>query len=246
MLTRGDKAGLYLTVIVHLVVLIILLVTQIGFSLQKENSFVIDFSKQEAMEAEQKQKQLEEEAEKKVDDLIAAKVDRLLAGTSGVEFRNTTTSRNKGMLKDDRNTDAEKLYADAEKLARDLKNGPKADLGNDDDYVETPSKSKDTGSKPSDKTYSGPSVLSWHLDNRKASHLPIPAYRCYGGGMVTVVITVNNAGKVIDARILDDVSSDDKCLRDFAIRAARMSVFSSSPAAPSKQTGDIVYQFIAQ
>ena len=64
--------------------------------------------------------------------------------------------------------------------------------------------------------------------------------------MVTVVITVNTSGKVIDARVLDDVSSQDKCLRDFAIRAARMSRFSASPTAPSKQTGDIVYQFIAQ
>lgn len=245
MLTRDDKAGLYLTVIFHLVILIVLLIAQIGFSLQKENSFVIDFTKQEEIEAREKKQRFDEEAEKKVDDLIAAKVDRMLAGMSGVEFRNTTTSRNKGALKDDRNTDAEKLYADAEKLAKDLKNGPKSELSNDD-FVETPSKTQKKDDKASDKTYSGPSVLSWHLDNRKASHLPIPAYRCYGGGMVTVVITVNNAGKVVDARVLDEVSSDDKCLRDFAIRAARMSIFSSSPTAPSKQTGDIIYQFIAQ
>ena len=241
MLTRDDKAGLYLTVIFHLVILIVLLIAQIGFSLQKENSFVIDFTKQEEIEAREKKQRFDEEVEKKGDDLIAAKVDRM----SGVEFRNTTTSRNKGALKDDRNTDAEKLYADAEKLAKDLKNGPKAELSNDD-FVETPSKTQKKYDKASDKTYSGPSVLSWHLDNRKASHLPIPAYRCYGGGMVTVVITVNNAGKVVDARVLDEVSSDDKCLRDFAIRAARMSIFSSSPTAPSKQTGDIIYQFIAQ
>ena len=245
MLTRDDKAGLYLTVIFHLVILIVLLIAQIGFSLQKENSFVIDFTKQEEIEAREKKQRFDEEVEKKVDDLIAAKVDRMLAGMSGVEFRNTTTSRNKGALKDDRNTDAEKLYADAEKLAKDLKNGPKAELSNDD-FVETPSKIQKKDDKASDKTYSGPSVLSWHLDNRKASHLPIPAYRCYGGCMVTVVITVNNAGKVVDARVLDEVSSDDKCLRDFAIRAARMSIFSSSPTAPSKQTGDIIYQFIAQ
>lgn len=52
MLTRDDKAGLYLTVIFHLVILIILLIAQIGFSLQKENSFVIDFTKQEEIEAQ--------------------------------------------------------------------------------------------------------------------------------------------------------------------------------------------------
>ena len=47
MLNREDKAGLYVTLIVHLGILIVLLIAQIGFSLQRENSFVIDFSKQE-------------------------------------------------------------------------------------------------------------------------------------------------------------------------------------------------------
>ncbi len=242
MLTRDDKAGLYLTVIVHLTVLIILLVAQIGFSLQKENSFVIDFSRQdESREAEKKDRQ--EVEDKTMDESIDEKINRMLDGTSGVEFKNATVSRNKGMLKDDRNTDADKLYADAARLAKDLKNGPQVEP--DADYVEMPSE-KVREDKPSQTTYSGPSVLSWHLENRKASHLPIPAYRCFKGGMVTVVINVDNSGRVVDARVLDDVSSTDRCLRDFAVRAARMSRFSSSSSAPSRQTGDIVYQFIAQ
>ena len=94
--------------------------------------------------------------------------------------------------------------------------------------------------------YSGPSVVSYSLEGRKASKLPIPAYRCYGGGMVTVIIVVDNAGNVISAKVQDDVSSPDKCLREFAVRAARLSKFSSSPKAPARQLGDIVYQFIAQ
>lgn len=243
MLTRDDKAGLYLTVIFHLVILIVLLIAQIGFSLQKENSFVIDFSKQDELQKTAEKEEAEEKVNKTLDDLIEDRVNQMLNGNTGIEFKNTTSSRNKGALKDDRNTDAEKLYADAARLAKDLKNGP--DINSDDDYVETPAKNvkKD---KPKESNYSGPSVLSWHLDNRKASHLPIPAYRCFSGGMVTVVITVDNSGKVVDARVLDDVSSSDRCLRDFAVRAARMSRFSASPKAPSKQIGDIVYQFIAQ
>ncbi|MBQ2109276.1 MAG: energy transducer TonB, partial [Bacteroidales bacterium] len=94
--------------------------------------------------------------------------------------------------------------------------------------------------------YSGPSVISYSLDGRKASKLPIPAYRCYGGGMVTVIIIVDNAGNVVSAKVQDAVSSTDKCLREFAVRAARLSKFSSDPHAPARQTGDIVYQFLAQ
>ena len=45
MLTQDDKAGLYLTEIVHLIILIVLRIEQTGISLQKENSLVIDFYK---------------------------------------------------------------------------------------------------------------------------------------------------------------------------------------------------------
>lgn len=243
MLTRDDKAGLYLTVIVHLVILIILLVAQLGFSLSKENTFLVDFSKVEDTKIEKKTQNAANDDERTMDDIVAEKVARMLAGTSGTEFRNVTSSRNKGALKDDRHTDADKLYADAERLAKELKAGVKIEP--DEDYAAISSKDI-SNETPEAKPYSGPSVLSWHLDNRKASRLPIPAYRCYSGGMVTVVITVNTAGKVVDARVLDDVSSPDKCLRDFAVRAARMSLFSANPTAPSKQVGDIVYQFLAQ
>ena len=100
--------------------------------------------------------------------------------------------------------------------------------------------------KSDKKEYSGPSVLSYNLDGRKASHLKIPAYRCYGSGDVTVIITVNNAGQVVGAKVLDSVSSSDNCLRNYAVRAARLSRFSASTTAPANQTGEILYRFIAQ
>ena len=45
---------------------------------------------------------------------------------------------------------------------------------------------------------------------------------------------------------MDEASSSDKCLRDFAVRAARLSRFSASETAPARQHGEIVYSFIAQ
>ena len=45
-----DKAGLYITVIFHLVIIIILLACQIGAVLKRENTFVLDFTKQEEVE----------------------------------------------------------------------------------------------------------------------------------------------------------------------------------------------------
>ena len=89
-------------------------------------------------------------------------------------------------------------------------------------------------------------MVSYDLAGRKASRLSIPAYRCFGAGHVTVIITVDPSGNVVNAKIQEDVSSNDKCLRDFAIRAARTSKFSASSSAPARQIGNIVYMFIAQ
>lgn len=241
-LSSENKAGLYITVIVHLTVIIILLLMQIGYSLQKENSFVIDFTREETIERQQKEARRKAE-EKAFDATISRKIDELIAGTSGTDFKNIVVNNDLAM-KDDRNTDARKLYEDAERLAAELKNGILHDVA-EDNSVTIVSKLSPAKNKH-EKEYSGPSVVSYSLEGRKAGSLPIPAYRCYGGGMVTVIIVVNNAGTVIAAKVQDEVSSDDKCLRNFAVRAAKLSRFSVDPTAPARQGGNIVYQFIAQ
>ena len=94
--------------------------------------------------------------------------------------------------------------------------------------------------------YSGPSVLEYVLEGRKASRLPIPAYRCIGAGEVRININVDKQGTVVGAKVDESSSSSDGCLRSFAVRAARMSKFSMSTTAPDRQTGYIIYQFVAQ
>lgn len=230
-----DRAGLYITVIFHLLAIIVLLICQIGAALKRENSFVIDFSKAEEV---QKQKEVETMKEE-----VSHKLDELIQASAGVPIRNIAVDRS-STLKDDRNTNAEQLYKDAEKLAKELKNGFKVDEP-DEDYapVNRPEPKEEKSSK---QAYSGPSVASYELDGRKASRLSIPAYRCMGAGYVTVIITVDPSGNVVNAKVQEDVSSGDKCLRDFAIRAARLSKFSASATAPPRQMGNIVYMFIAQ
>ena len=234
-LTPDQKAGLLITAIVHLAVIIVLLLGGIGYSLQRENSFVLDFTKQEEKEELERQVELKQNALEQLESMIAAQ---------RMEVRNVTVNRST-QLKDDRNTDADQLYRDAERLARDLRDGQNRVQEDPEDLVQDPV----TPSKPEPRkkeTYSGPSVLSWSLDGRKATHLPIPAYRCVGAGQVTVIITVNNQGKVIDAKVDNGSSSGDGCLRAFATRAARMSLFNASTTAPARQMGTITYAFIAQ
>lgn len=235
-LTPDQKAGLYITAIVHLAVIIILLFCQIGYSVQRENSFVLDFTKQEEQEKIEKQEELSRNA--------LAQLESMLSVARSQPVRNVTVNRSQ--LKDDRNTDADQLYRDAERLAQDLKDGQHRQQDDPEDYVQDPVTPPSDPKPRKQETYSGPSVLSWSLDGRKATHLPIPAYRCIGAGEVTVIITVNNQGTVVDAKVDDGSSSGDGCLRSFATRAARLSKFNASSTAPARQMGTITYLFIAQ
>lgn len=232
---KEDRAGLELTIIVHLVVLIVLLLLGIGRELISENSFVLDFSKQEEIEKQQEQKDFQEDISRRIDDIIA-KANR------DNPVRNVAVSSE---LRDDRHSAAEAkaLMGDADRLARELKAGYKSDIEEDAREEAVEYKQEKSVQK---HEYSGPSVLSWTLDGRKASHLPIPAYRCFGAGTVSVAIAVDQQGKVVNAKVNDSASSDDRCLREFAVRAARLSRFNRDMSAPVRQAGEIVYSFIAQ
>lgn len=234
-LTPDQKAGLYITVSVHLAVIIVLLAARIGQELKRENSFVLDFTQQEEKEREEARQQFEE--------ATAEQLERLLAAAQGVPIRNVTVDRS--ALKDDKGINADELYKEAERLAQELKEGQNWQE-DPEDFVSTAQPENRPPEKKQTQAYSGPSVLYWSLDGRKASRLPIPAYRCYGAGEVTVIITVNNRGDVINAKVDNDVSTQDGCLRTFAVRAARLSKFSSSTSAPARQMGTITYAFIAQ
>lgn len=238
-LSPDQKAGLYITVSVHLAVIIVLLAVRIGYEVKRENSFVLDFSQQEEKE---RQEQVAELQEKAAEDL-----DRLLAAAQAIhsgEVRNVAVDRS--ALKDDKGINADELYKEAERLAQELKDGQNRQEEDPEAFAAAQPDKQENPKKEETRPYSGPSVLSWSLDGRNASHLPIPAYRCYGAGEVTVIITVNNRGDVVNAKVDDKLSASDGCLRTFAVRAARLSKFSASASAPSRQMGTITYAFIAQ
>ncbi len=239
MLKKDKKAGLYLTIAVHLMVLIVLLSARIGFELKEEISFVLDFTKQDQIEKDQEKARLKEE--------VSNELDRLLSGEERSRYiRNVATDvsdLSKTPLKDDRFKDPGKVYEEAQRL-QDKLDASKKELaleqGSDDVVIENAEKEVKTAS------YKGPSVISYSLGGRKAMSLPIPVYKCQGGGDVYVAIIVNRKGYVTAASVIAAASSSDKCLQEFAIRAAKSSRFTSSGSAPEKDAGEIVYRFIAQ
>ncbi len=231
--------------IFHLTVIIALLFQQMKVAEQYEQTFVMDFTKQEELEKQEKEiEKLKEEIKMKEE--ILKKLDQKLANTpsSASQMKNLAVNAGKP-LKDDRGTNVEDLQKKAQEVQDNLKNGEKSAVKEEatEETVSHPGQSDNDEKK---QEYSGPSVLSYTLDGRSATRLPIPAYRCYGGGQVTVNIHVDRQGRVVNAWVSESVSASDRCLREFAIRAAKQSRFTASSTAPDPQEGNIVYQFIAQ
>jgi len=101
--------------------------------------------------------------------------------------------------------------------------------------------------KQSNNTYAGKTIISYFLDGRKATRLPVPSYQCIGSGEVIVDIAVNQNGKVVNATVRTfSTPTGDNCLPDAARNAAMRSRFSIDLKAPAQQKGYITYKFIAQ
>lgn len=241
-LDSDNKAGVYLTAIFHLAVIIILLSWSIHRQLAADTSFVIDFSAQEAKEA----KAAREKMRESVSEEIKAELDALLNSSRNnrsQQIRNAAVDASKP-LKDDRYEHPEDIYREARELQERLNQSRKeAEQASETDDQGTVYK-KEMNTKT--EAYQGPSVISYSLDGRKAMSMPVPAYKCMGGGDVSVSIIVNRKGYVIGTKIIESVSSHDQCLRDYALKAAGRSRFTASQNAPEHQAGEIVYRFVAQ
>lgn len=234
---RDNLIGILVTVSVHLAVILVLLLTVVRPGIERRRqSILLDFSRQDPIEKLEKELARQKAANDRVERMLRE------AGVRTETPRNVVVDRSK--LKDDRGTDAEKLYDDARRIERQAREN--INRKQEDFAAISQPKPKPQQPEIEEPTYQGPSVVSYSLGERKGSYLPIPAYKCIGAGEVTVIITVNAAGDVTDAKIQDEVSSADRCLRDYALGAAKRSRFSRSKTGNPKEIGNIVYSFIAQ
>ena len=236
--SKEKKTGFYATIIFHLVVLIIFLLTAIHGVVSEETSFVLDFSKLEELEKIAKQEEVKAKASKEIDDLLSGKI-------SPNQYRNVAVDRNSKPLKDDRFKNPNQVYDEARELQKKLDASRAAALREQqgEDAATAGNENLPDSNAPQ---YKGPSVISYSLDGRKAMSLPVPAYKCQGGGDVSIQITVNRKGYVTAASVIGNVSSADECIVRSAIAAAKRSRFTASSTASDKQIGEIVYRFIAQ
>jgi hypothetical protein len=106
--SKEKKVGFYSTIIFHLVVLIIFLLTAIHGIVSEETSFVLDFSKLEEIEKIEKLEELKQQASKELDDL--------LSGRASNSYRNVAVDRSNQPLRDDRFKNPNQVYDEAREL----------------------------------------------------------------------------------------------------------------------------------
>ncbi|MDR3227674.1 MAG: hypothetical protein LBT56_08410 [Prevotellaceae bacterium] len=238
---KKHQASIYLTVIVHLMVIIFLLISKIN-SMKDENlSIMIDFSRETAKEIEEKllleKEKLADEVEQLFKDARNGKIIRNVA----VNTEDLLTPT----LKDDKGIN-EKVYDDARQLQEKLDATRKKMQDLQASTNEIPVYDNSQSSPSNAESYKGASVITYTLEGRRAKYLPVPVYKCQQGGDVCVQIDVNQSGHVVKASVISAVSASAECLHDAAVSAAKLSRFDANDASPKLQTGTIIYRFVAQ
>jgi len=232
------RVGIYTTISIHLVAIIVFLLYNINNIRYGEAFFTIDFSKQEEKIAQEEKEERIKSFEKELNQILSGNM-------RSHELRNVAVDKSDNILRDDRHQNPSAIYDEARQVQARLdasRNAARQQQGGD--YVPLAALPDESSGKT--ETYKGPSVLSYDLGGRKAMRLPVPVYQCHGGGDVTVMIEVDRRGYVVNMLISVAASVDNTCLHEAAKRAARTTRFAANANAPERQKGHITYRFIAQ
>jgi hypothetical protein len=98
-----------------------------------------------------------------------------------------------------------------------------------------------------DEPYSGPTTITYDLPGRRHLRIPVPVYKCPGGGIAEVSIAVNRQGQVVSADIKEKAGTfNERCIFEMALEAALASRFDQSSGAPPVQNGTITFYFQQQ
>ncbi len=100
-----------------------------------------------------------------------------------------------------------------------------------------------------DKQHAGEVTVRFVLPGREAVFLEVPSYRCREGGKVVVDITVDAAGKVVEAVLAGGQTAptaDLACVEREALRSAKASRFNRAAPGTGRAPGTLTYVFQSQ
>lgn len=241
-ITEGKHSGLYGTILVHLILLVIVLSMKLN-SIQQIIELELEYMQapqeelQEMLKEEQHRKELRE---KSADEEVAAML-RSLVSNENADPSNQRTAESSDIeqyIEKTLNEINGHKGSDLYKAQRD-QNFKQDSLQHISDRLENELDSlKST-------FYQAGSSVSYKLGKRYARKLPIPVFKCENGGMVIIDIQVNPSGRVVKATV-NTKSDPDVQLQETAVDAALRAIFNSKGDAPAIEYGTITYNFIKQ
>lgn len=199
--------------------------------------------KKEEAEAQAEAKR-EADAKRKAEAERQAKAKREADRQAEIE-REKRVAEEKRIAQEQAAKDAKKKKLDALMGGYSESDG-KADGGEGDD-----NKAGDKGKVTGDPNASGyygiggdGSGGNYRLGNRTALNKEVPDYPCNEEGRVVVSISVDQSGRVIAAQAgKQGTTNSAPCLLNEAKAAALKTTFNADAKAPSKQVGEIIYNF---
>jgi TonB family protein len=238
---KDNQIGIYTAVIFHLLIFLALALNEIRIRTAQPKSIELILSNIEQepeVTPEDEKKKIEEELNKMLKEMPNPDI-RIPNLTMNAAAQGSESGRGQGYSASffsSRNSFSIK----EEREKKERLQEEKKDTGVDD--------VKSDGTEPDQtdgQAYKGPSIVSYFLEGRTAIYLPVPSYKCFKGGDVTVLIEVNAHGYVVGAEIDKRHSSNDECLHRAAINAAERARFSTVKAS-GNQKGNIIYRFVSQ
>lgn len=223
--------GIIITILFHILVLLILNVSQFKVKDEYfEAEIIIDFP-------------IETKIEKKLD-------QKLLENKTASNQQQTNIASNKDLQNQtQRQTLSNEIDEEVEKakqLSKEVSKQLKKEIPTIPD-LKMPTKTTE-GMNPDSikkKLYTGDSNIEYSLENRYHLLLPIPVYLTQYAGVVKVIIQVNSNGTVTKAEPIVENNINDLML-SYAKTAALKTKFNQVASQNGIQTGYIKYRFVAQ
>jgi len=220
--------GILGTLAIHLVILIVFLIGRINkVHTKHQEQLVIEFDDQAFKTVQQQLEQ--KKTESKIQPLPQQDVHNIAVNTANKLEEKISTEK----------------YIDQVKQELGIKDlNQQLDRSVGDEPIAPPDKKDET--KPVRKAeFKGRTTTEVYLKDRHIRHQEIPVYKCEQGGKVVVDITVNPDGEVVNASIQSS-STNEECLRESALQAARQFLFDYKPDAEPRQKGTITFEFFSQ
>ncbi len=231
-----NRETICITVIAYLAVAIVILTSRVLLMpRQTESAIVVSFQEQEELQ------RLEEELQR-----AQALNDLLNSPWNEYESVRNVISNEQAETMDEMSEETRELFEASDEVMEQMDR-------NSAEYEEwlaaleqEPRPEQPTQAR--DARVSGGVTVSFSLADpvRHAVKLPVPAYKCAGGGRVVVEVVVSRNGDVLSANVDKSRSTADDCMTSAALEMALRARFNVDASAPSRHSGTITYAFVPQ